>query len=203
MGTIHRLKALRLLDTASKQIQTRPTSHFEGACLSFPPLATPASPINTPKHTFAIMSWMDSWSRPSKHQSVPAPFYLLPGGETTPYCHSCGRVINSRRKAQPSAKEDTSNKTPVKYCSTSCRGRRPGKTDREIESVLLRFRKQLSYITSAPLRRNLSRLSRPSNRSNCQGAGFAIGHDSIGHHSLARLGWKCSVFLFCFCFLFF
>ncbi|KAG8163381.1 hypothetical protein KVR01_006678 [Diaporthe batatas] len=85
------------------------------------------------------MSWMDSWSRPSKHQSVPAPFYLLPGGETTPYCHSCGRVINSRRKGQPSTKEDADNKTPVKYCSASCRGRKPGKVDREIEDVLLRF----------------------------------------------------------------
>ncbi|RKU45345.1 hypothetical protein DL546_008003 [Coniochaeta pulveracea] len=32
------------------------------------------------------MSWMDSWSRPSKSQATPAPFYLLPGGENTPYC---------------------------------------------------------------------------------------------------------------------
>ncbi|KAI3399937.1 hypothetical protein diail_5093 [Diaporthe ilicicola] len=85
------------------------------------------------------MSWMDSWSRPSKHQPVPAPFYLLPGGETTPYCHSCGRVINSRRTAQASAKDETNNKTPVKYCSASCRGRKPGKVDREIEGVFLRF----------------------------------------------------------------
>ncbi|POS77550.1 hypothetical protein DHEL01_v204050 [Diaporthe helianthi] len=85
------------------------------------------------------MSWMDSWSRPSKHQSVPAPFYLLPGGETTPYCHSCGRVINSRRKGQPSTKEDADNKNPVKYCSASCRGRKPGRVDREIEDVFLRL----------------------------------------------------------------
>ncbi|KAJ0108911.1 hypothetical protein J7T55_005454 [Diaporthe amygdali] len=85
------------------------------------------------------MSWMDSWSRPSKHQSVPAPFYLLPGGEATPYCHSCGRVINSRRTAQTSAKDDANTKTPVKYCSASCRGRKPGKIDREIEAVFLRF----------------------------------------------------------------
>ncbi|KAJ9137036.1 hypothetical protein NKR23_g9307 [Pleurostoma richardsiae] len=30
------------------------------------------------------MSWMDSWSRPSKHQATPTPLYLLPGGESTP-----------------------------------------------------------------------------------------------------------------------
>ena len=41
----------------------------------------------------AKMSWMDSWSRPSKSQATPAPFYLLPGGESTPYCKTCGRVI--------------------------------------------------------------------------------------------------------------
>lgn len=41
------------------------------------------------------MSWMDSWSRPSKHQATPAPYYLLPGGESTPYCRSCGRVIGA------------------------------------------------------------------------------------------------------------
>lgn len=31
------------------------------------------------------------------------------------------------------------NKNPVKYCSASCRGRKPGKIDREIEDVFLRF----------------------------------------------------------------
>lgn len=41
----------------------------------------------------AKMSWMDSWSRPSKSQATPAPYYLLPGGESTPYCKTCGRVI--------------------------------------------------------------------------------------------------------------
>lgn len=43
---------------------------------------------------FAKMSWMDSWSRPSKSQATPPPLYLLPGGEATPYCRSCGRVIS-------------------------------------------------------------------------------------------------------------
>ncbi|ROW07981.1 hypothetical protein VMCG_03595 [Cytospora schulzeri] len=81
------------------------------------------------------MSWMDSWSRPSKSQATPAPYYLLPGGESTPYCHSCGRVINSRRNT----KSATDDKNPVKYCSSSCRAHKPGKVDREIESVFVRY----------------------------------------------------------------
>ena len=48
-----------------------------------------------PRHVekSAKMSWMDSWSRPNKSQATPAPYYLLPGGESTPYCKTCGRVI--------------------------------------------------------------------------------------------------------------
>lgn len=76
------------------------------------------------------MSWMDSWSRPSKHQATPAPFYLVPGCEDTPYCHSCGRVISARR---------ADSKTPVKYCSSRCRSHKPGRLDREIESTLVGF----------------------------------------------------------------
>lgn len=138
MVNLHNLKAFRRLTVLSKQVKTRPLSHLKSSPLSHRLLPLFVSPSSTPKHTFTTMSWMDSCSRPSKHQSVPAPFYLLPGGETTPYCHSCGRVINSRRKAQPSAKEDA-DKSPVKYCSASCRGRKPGKVDREIEGVFLRF----------------------------------------------------------------
>lgn len=84
------------------------------------------------------MSWMDSWSRPSKHQATPAPFYLLPGGEATPYCHSCGRVINSRRTgaaAAAAAAEDKGAATAVKYCSSRCRSHKPGRLDRKIEGV--------------------------------------------------------------------
>lgn len=96
---------------------------------------------------------MDSWSRPSKHQATPAPFYLLPGGEATPYCHACGRVISSRRTAaekttattgnnnSSSSKKrdttDTPSPTVVKYCSSRCRSHKPGKLDREIESVFV------------------------------------------------------------------
>ncbi|KAK7743543.1 hypothetical protein SLS53_004077 [Cytospora paraplurivora] len=85
------------------------------------------------------MSWMDSWSRPSKSQATPAPFYLLPGGESTPYCHSCGRVINSRRNTKSAAEDKAAGKSPIKYCSSSCRAHKPGKLDREIESVFVRF----------------------------------------------------------------
>ncbi|ROW14820.1 hypothetical protein VPNG_03693 [Cytospora leucostoma] len=85
------------------------------------------------------MSWMDSWSRPSKSQATPAPFYLLPGGESTPYCHSCGRVINSRRNTKAAADDKAAGKSPIKYCSSSCRAHKPGKLDREIESVFVRF----------------------------------------------------------------
>ncbi|KAH7311358.1 hypothetical protein B0I35DRAFT_514154 [Stachybotrys elegans] len=78
------------------------------------------------------MSWMDSWSRPSKGQATPAPYYSLPGGEATAYCHSCGRVIGSRRT---SARHDDA--TPVKYCSSRCQSRKPGKMDREIERTFV------------------------------------------------------------------
>lgn len=138
MVNLHDLKAFRRLILVSKQVKTRPLPHFKRSHLSHNLPSFLVTPSSTPKHTFTTMSWMDSWSRPSKHQSVPAPFYLLPGGDTTPYCHSCGRVINSRRKAQPSVKEDA-DKSPIKYCSASCRGRKPGKVDREIEEVFLRF----------------------------------------------------------------
>lgn len=73
------------------------------------------------------MSWMDSWSRPSKQQATPAPFYLIPGAQDTPYCHSCGRVIGARR----------TEKTTVKYCSSRCRSHKPGKLDKEIERVFV------------------------------------------------------------------
>lgn len=79
------------------------------------------------------MSWMDSWSRPSKSQATPTPFYLIPGSEDTPYCHSCGRVISSRRTIK--ATDDPS--AVAKYCSSRCRSHKPGKLDREIERVFV------------------------------------------------------------------
>ncbi|CAN8101129.1 unnamed protein product [Discula destructiva] len=82
------------------------------------------------------MSWMDSWSRPSKSQATPAPYYLLPGGEDTPYCHSCGRVISSKRSGNAAA---AAKDKGVKYCSSRCRSHKPGKLDREIEGVFIGF----------------------------------------------------------------
>ena len=73
------------------------------------------------------MSWMDSCSRPSKSSATPPPFYLTAGGENTPYCHTCGRLISSR-KIQ-------SGNVIVKYCSDRCRNRKPGPTDRKIEGT--------------------------------------------------------------------
>lgn len=139
MVNLHDLKALRLLILLRKQARSRPFLNLKSTRLSQLLASSLSNTSSTPKHTFTTMSWMDSWSRPSKHQSVPAPFYLLSGGETTPYCHSCGRVINSRRKGQQSLKDDAESKTPVKYCSASCRSRKPGRIDREIEAVILRF----------------------------------------------------------------
>ncbi|CAG8977542.1 hypothetical protein HYALB_00008723 [Hymenoscyphus albidus] len=62
------------------------------------------------------MSWMDSWSRPSKNQATPPPYYLLPGGDKVQYCKSCGRLIGDRKQK--------SSSTPAKYCSARCRSAR-------------------------------------------------------------------------------
>ncbi len=58
--------------------------------------------------------------------------YLLPGGENTPYCHSCGRVIGSR-KTQVSKR----SKEGVKYCSERCRHNKPDQVDRCIENTFV------------------------------------------------------------------
>ncbi|TVY26696.1 hypothetical protein LHYA1_G004147 [Lachnellula hyalina] len=77
------------------------------------------------------MSWMDSWSRPSKSQATPPPYYLLPGGDKVQYCKSCGRVIGDRKKQAAS-----SSATPAKYCSARCRGARVDKgLQRRIEDT--------------------------------------------------------------------
>jgi hypothetical protein len=76
------------------------------------------------------MSWMDSWSRPSKSQATPPPLYLTIG-DSVPYCHSCGRVIGDRKK--------TSGATEVKYCSARCRHQKPGSIDRKIEATFAKL----------------------------------------------------------------
>ncbi|KXT01754.1 hypothetical protein AC578_2730 [Pseudocercospora eumusae] len=75
---------------------------------------------------FSVMSWMDSWSRPSANSKVPAPLYL--SNEDVPYCRTCGRVMNSKKATK------TSNE--IKYCSDRCRSRKPGALDRRIESTI-------------------------------------------------------------------
>lgn len=37
---------------------------------------------------------MSSWLRLSKNEATTSPLYLRPGGESIPYCRSCGRVIS-------------------------------------------------------------------------------------------------------------
>ncbi|KAJ8105259.1 hypothetical protein OPT61_g10290 [Boeremia exigua] len=76
------------------------------------------------------MSWMDSWSRPSKSQATPPPLYLTIG-DSVPYCHTCGRVIGDRKK--------TSGATEVKYCSQRCRHQKPGPIDRKIEAIFAKL----------------------------------------------------------------
>ncbi|QIX01638.1 hypothetical protein AMS68_007155 [Peltaster fructicola] len=74
------------------------------------------------------MSWMDSWSRPSANSKVPAPLYLSQAD--IPYCHTCGRVMTSKKAAQKQS-------NVVKYCSDRCRSRKPGALDRRIERTIV------------------------------------------------------------------
>lgn len=77
------------------------------------------------------MSWMDSWSRPTKHAATPPPLYLT-SNETTPYCHTCGKVIPTRK-----IQSNSSSSAPVKYCSDRCRHHKPGHLDRRIEEAFV------------------------------------------------------------------
>lgn len=73
---------------------------------------------------------MDSWSRPSKSQATPAPYYLTQ--EDAKYCYTCGRIIGDRR-----ANTSKATSTEVKYCSDRCKRNKPTAGDRDIETVLL------------------------------------------------------------------
>ena len=77
---------------------------------------------------------MDSWSRPSKSQAAPPPFYLTQGGDSARYCHTCGRIIGSRR-----TNSSKSSATEVKYCSDKCKRNKPTSVDQSIEQALLSF----------------------------------------------------------------
>ncbi|EMD00969.1 hypothetical protein BAUCODRAFT_190376 [Baudoinia panamericana UAMH 10762] len=74
------------------------------------------------------MSWMDSWSRPSKGQATPPPFYLT-HGDQVPYCHTCGRVIGARR-----ANTSKASSTEVKYCSDKCKRHKPSSAPDSLDS---------------------------------------------------------------------
>ena len=73
------------------------------------------------------MSWMDSWSRPSANSKTPAPLYLSQT-EVPPYCHTCGRVMTTKKSLK--------NSQEIKYCSDRCRSRKPGAKDRAIEQSI-------------------------------------------------------------------
>ncbi|GAB7325222.1 hypothetical protein MBLNU13_g09292t2 [Cladosporium sp. NU13] len=53
------------------------------------------------------------------------------GGESTPYCKTCGRVIGARKT------DASRNTTPAKYCSSRCKSRKPGALDRRIEEAFV------------------------------------------------------------------
>lgn len=78
--------------------------------------------------SFSTMSWMDSWSRPGKSQSTPAPYYLT--DENVKYCQACGRIISDRKSHK---KENA----VIKYCSDGCRKRRIGPADKKIDKTIL------------------------------------------------------------------
>lgn len=71
-------------------------------------------------------------SRPRKDQAVPAPYYLT-HPETTKYCHTCGRVIGSRRTNAAKASH-----AEVKYCSDKCKRHKPNTADGSVEGRIER-----------------------------------------------------------------
>jgi hypothetical protein len=68
----------------------RPARVFSSTCVNW--TVRFRKPRHVPKAA-KMPGWTGNWSRPTKHQATPAPYYLLPGGEDTPYCKTCGRVI--------------------------------------------------------------------------------------------------------------
>ncbi|RKF54678.1 hypothetical protein OnM2_095030 [Erysiphe neolycopersici] len=69
-------------------------------------------------------------TRPSKRDKYPPPFYLTASSSKLIYCHTCGRIITSR-------KCHISTSAPVKYCSDRCRRCKPGPIDRQIEDAFI------------------------------------------------------------------
>ncbi|KAI8618256.1 hypothetical protein BC830DRAFT_1109784 [Chytriomyces sp. MP71] len=69
------------------------------------------------------------------------PLYLQP--KPPPYCHTCGRVINSKGGA-------AATQNPRSMCSNSCRSRKPGTFDRGIEAEFVRqLREKRMVVCSA------------------------------------------------------
>ncbi|KAF2423668.1 hypothetical protein EJ08DRAFT_595682 [Tothia fuscella] len=86
------------------------------------------------------MSWMDSWSRPGKHATTPPPLYLTQG-DSVKYCHTCGRVMSSRKTQQ----------AETKYCSSRCRNQKPKATDKRIEDAFVALLNEESTFEGEPI----------------------------------------------------
>lgn len=84
-------------------------------------------------------------SRPSKSALAFLPLYLA--DPSTPYCHTCGRVVSTEkqgpsrnvanRRASKRGPTQPQAKPVPKYCSDRCRRSKPTRLDREIESLFV------------------------------------------------------------------
>jgi hypothetical protein len=119
---------MKAMSIGNKIVVYTPNTRFINT--SYNLLATKSNhqPTLQSRH-LAKMSWMDSWSRPSKSQATPPPLYLTQ--PSAKYCHTCGRIISPRKS------HNAQSATPAKYCSSRCRGSKPGLQDRRIESAFL------------------------------------------------------------------
>ncbi|MCJ1447458.1 MAG: hypothetical protein MMC23_007969 [Stictis urceolatum] len=94
----------------------------------------------------AIFEYMSTFSRHPKNTAPLPPLYKsIAPGSIVNYCHSCGRVIASRKNK---SSNPPATSTPVKYCSERCRRHKPGALDRRIEDT---FVKLLSGESSKPV----------------------------------------------------
>jgi hypothetical protein len=115
-----------------------------------------SSKFRKPLHVqkVAKMSWMDSWSRPSKSQATPAPYYLLPGGELTPYCKTCGRVIGKSCALPLCRKLFQPRLTSMRCSKNGC------KQERYTCKILLKpMQEPQARCTRSPYRRCLCRVT--------------------------------------------
>lgn len=73
---------------------------------------------------------MNFTGRPPRDTKFPPPFYLIFKSSSCIYCHTCGRIINSRQIHQ-----SKTHSSVIKYCSERCRRNKPGPLDRLVEDA--------------------------------------------------------------------